>query len=158
MFNKLGGWFGCLPFFIYLWCMKTFKDFFNNKQRYTDIVDGEGNVIRKGDVMSNNNPTTRTTLDTLYKGGELELNIEKFEYTECGYSKIKQYRRLQGGYRPQQVIRYRYTYTEGRKRLTSKDFKSLRDLIIDMRQKTSEVKMGVNTTEVIETDNQLLIR
>ena len=132
--------------------MKTFKDFFNTTKRYTDIVNDEGEVIRQGDVMSTNNTTTRTTLNTLYKGGVCEVNVEMFQYTECGYSKIRKYRRLQGGYKPQQRVRYRYTYTDGRKRLTSKDFKSLRELIVDMKEKTSEVKMGVNTTEVIETE------
>ena len=132
--------------------MKTFKDFFNNKQRYTDIVNDEGEVIRKGDVMTTNNTTTRTTLETLYKGGVCEVNVEKFMYTQCSYSKIKQYRRLQGGYKPEQVVRYRYTYTDGRKRLTSKDFKSLRKLIVDMKEKTSNVKMGVNTEEVLESE------
>lgn len=141
-----------LFFLPYICLMKSYNDFFPKTKRYTDIVDVKGNVIRKGDKMGDNNPTTRTTLDTLYKGGVCEVNVEKFMYTQCSYSKIPKYRRLQGGYKPEQVVKYRYTYTLQGKRLTSKDFKSLRELIVDMKEKTSEVKMGVNTTEVSETE------
>ena len=122
------------------------------KNRYIDIVDTNGDVVMRGREIGNNYTTFRTTLHTSYEGGVCEVNIEKFEIVVCGYSKKKPYRHQYNGYKPTLETRYRYTYTEGGKRLTSKDFKSLHELIIDKNEKTSKVKMGINTMEVLETE------
>ena len=132
--------------------MRTIKDIITKKNRYTDIVDECGDIVLKGREMGKNNTTSRTTLHTSYLGGVCEVNIEKFQVEVCGYSKKLPYRHQYNGFKPTLETRYRYTYTEGGKRLTSKDFKSLQELLNDKNEKTSKVKMGINTMEVLETE------
>ena len=95
--------------------MKTIKDIISKKK---DLV------------------TSRNTLDTTWVGGVLEVKIEKFEVEVCSYSKNLPYRHQQNGYKPVLDTRYRYTYEENGKRLTSRDFLSLDKLMVDMKKKT----------------------
>ena len=136
----------------YLCNMKTIKDIITKKNRYTDIVDDKGNVVRRGREMSKNLTSSRSILSTTYEGGEYEVCIEKYQYEVCKYSEKLPYRHQYNGYKTQTLTRYRYTYSEGGKRLTSKEFKSLYDLILDKQEKTSKVKMGLNTMEVSEIE------
>ena len=122
------------------------------EKRYTDIVDENGEVVLKGKRQRVDNSSQREVLGIEFLDGNQEVVVEKFRYIVCGYSKIKEYRRLEGGYRPYYITRYRYIYYEGGKRLTSRDFKSLSDLIKDNKERTSNVKMGINTEEVPETE------
>lgn len=107
--------------------MKTIKDIFSKKKESV---------------------TTRNTLFTYFVGGPLNVNVEKFEIVVCGYSKIKEYRRQQNGFKPTTEVRYRVTYDEGRKRLT-KDFRSLVKMTDFVKKETSKVEMGVTTMEVM---------
>ena len=132
--------------------MKTLKDIITNKKKYTDIVNDEGVVLVKGREMGRNYTTSRTTLHTEFIGGELNVIIEKFQMVVCGYSKILPYRHQYNGYKPTLETRYRYTYDEGNKRLTSKDFKSLVKLMEEVKEKTSKVEMGATTMKVLETE------
>ena len=102
-------------------------------------------ITKKKDMV-----TSRNTIDTTWIGGEFLVKIEKFQVEVCSYSKNLPFRHQQNGYKPVLDTRYRYTYTLEGKRLTSKDFRSLDKLIIDMKEKTSNVEMGVTTMEVIE--------
>lgn len=115
----------------------TINNIITRNNRYSNIVDDNGNVVLEGSLMSKSKVTSRNTLNTHYVGGEYEVNIEKFEMVVCGYSKIREYRRQKGGYRPYNIVKYRYTYTDGQKRLTSRDFKSLDKLMKDLKEKTS---------------------
>jgi len=71
--------------------------------------------------------STLTILKKEYEGGESKVNVITFSYPVKGPS---------GTY---DITKYRYTYTDGRKRLTSRDFRSMEDLIKDKKKKTSKV-------------------
>lgn len=133
--------------------MKTIKDIITRKKTYSDIVNPEtGAVVLRGGVQGRNEVSTRNTLATEWIGGEFEVNIEKFQIVVAGYSKILPYRHQQNGYKPTLETKYRYTYTEGRKRLTSRDFVSLKKLMDDLNDKTPKVVLGATTMEVLETE------
>ena len=133
--------------------MKTIRNIITRKKTYANIVDGEGNVVMKGrEVNQMDLSTSRNTLGMYYLGGPLQVTIEKFQVEVCSYSKIRQYRRLEGGYKPVLTTKYRYTYVEDRKSLTSRDFNSLEKLRIEVKEKTSNSEMGVTEPEVLQTD------
>ena len=132
--------------------MKTIKDIMTRKNKYTDIVDENGGIVLKGRETGINRVSSRTTLGTEWIGGVLEVNVEKYQMEVCSYSKIRQYRRLEGGYRPVMTTFYTYTYSDGENRLRSKDFRTLKDLLNDVKEKTSKVEMGATTMEVSITE------
>lgn len=118
--------------------MKTIKDIITRKKNYTSHVNVCEGYARKGDSQCDNRTTGRNTLSKMWVGGDFEIFIEKFEVEVCGYSMIRQYRIKENGYKPYLHTFYRYTYLQGKKRLTSRDFRSLDKLIKDMKVKTSE--------------------
>lgn len=129
--------------------MKTIKDIITRQNKYSDMVNEEGKVILQGRKMGKNYTSSKLTLGTHWVGGDLQVSIEKYEVVVCSYSKIRQYRRMEGGYRPEKVIRYTYHYQEGNKRLRSRDFTSLEKLLKDLNQKSPEVKT-ITTEDLFE--------
>jgi len=129
--------------------MKTIKDIITRNKKYADIVDDEGQVILQGREMGKNYTSSKLTLGTHWVGGDLQVSIHKYEVVVCSYSKIRKYRRMEGGYRPEKVIRYTYHYQEGNKRLRSRDFTSLEKLLKDLNQKSPEVKT-ITTEDLFE--------
>ncbi len=122
--------------------MKTIKDIITRKQNYTSF-NGTGKPMGKNLVSTRNILYTHYDKDT-------GVCIEKYQIEKCSYSKIRRYRRMEGGYRPELHTYYTYTYPEGNERLKSKDFKSLSDLIADMKKKTLKVDLGATTMKVLQ--------
>jgi len=129
--------------------MKTIKDIITRNKKYADIVDDEGQVILQGRDMGKNYTSSKLTLGTHWVGGDLQVSIHKYEVVVCAYSKIPQYRRMEGGYRPEKVIRYTYYYQEGDKCVRARDFTSLEKLLKDLNQKSPEVKT-ITTEDLFE--------
>ena len=132
--------------------MKTIKDIITRKNRYASIVDDNGDVVVKGDLMRNSNMDTKKVLGNMLVGGPQNIVIEKNQSEVSGYSKKLPYRHQQNGDKPTLVTSYTYYYTEGGKRLKSKDFRSLLKLMEDLKGKTPKVVMGATTMEVLETE------
>jgi hypothetical protein len=128
--------------------MKTIKDIITRNKKYADIVNDEGQVTLQGRDMGKNYTSSKLTLGTHWVGGDLQVSIEKYEVVVCAYSKIRKYRRLKGGYRPEKVIRYTYYYQEGDKCVRARDFNSLDKLIKDLKEKTSNQEVLTIPMEV----------
>lgn len=112
-----------------------------------DIITGQKNMV-----------SGRYYDESHYIGGKYEMMIKKIIYTECSYSKIKEYRRLEGGFRPVERSKYIFTYMtfidspEGlkpHKRIESRQYDSMADMYVEMRRLNLTDKVPSEMEEII---------
>lgn len=112
-----------------------------------DIITGQKNMV-----------SGRYHEGSSYLGGKYEVAINKISYTECSYSKIREYRRQEGGFRPATRSKYYYTYMtfidgpdglKPHKRRESRQFNSIADMYVEMRSLSLTEKAPSELEELI---------
>ena len=97
-----------------------------------DIITGQKNMV-----------SGRYYEGTKYLGGKYEVSINKIVYQECSYSKIREYRRQEGGFRPVDRVKYFFTYStfidtprglKPHKRVESKHYDSIAKMYVELRE------------------------